>query len=216
MGRAKSKKERDAELAAAHAAKKRERMEKFDGKNLYVKNLSPDVDEDELRKIFDPHGDITSCVVMKGPDGVSRGFGFVCFDSPEQATRAVTEMKNKMIRGKPLYVALAQDGTERRKQLEKRYAMGPGPGGGFGGMGPGAMGGIGMGGEFDGFFLSPSLSFFLSFSLFLPLFLSFSLSFFWHSSYRSPASVHPPPFFPHTLSLSLPFLCAQLPRIHSL
>jgi polyadenylate-binding protein len=42
----------------------------------------------------------------------------VCFSNPDEATKAVTEMNQKMIEGKPLYVALAQRKDVRKNQLE--------------------------------------------------------------------------------------------------
>ncbi|KAF2471844.1 polyadenylate binding protein [Lindgomyces ingoldianus] len=175
VGRAQKKHEREEELRKQYEAARLEKQSKYQGVNLYIKNLDDDVDDEKLRDLFAPFGTITSAKVMRdampadrsdtpsdeqkeetkdedkkeGEDkdgvkessgdekkeekkdkdkvtikgekkilGKSKGFGFVCFSNPDEATKAVTEMNQKMINGKPLYVALAQRKDVRKNQLE--------------------------------------------------------------------------------------------------
>jgi len=123
VGRFQKKAERQSELKAKFEAMKMERLNKYQGVNLYVKNLEDTVDDQKLRGEFAPFGTITSSSIMRDDKGGSKGFGFVCFSTPEEATRAVTEMNGKMIGSKPLYVALAQRKDVRKAQLEAQHAQ---------------------------------------------------------------------------------------------
>jgi polyadenylate-binding protein len=170
VGRAQKKHEREEELRKQYEQARMEKASKYQGVNLYIKNLSDDIDDEKLRDIFGAYGTITSAKVMRdtldlpvspsedkdkenkkedsGDEvrvkkeedesettedvkeikkdgktiqrtfGKSKGFGFVCFSNPDEASKAVSEMNQKMINGKPLYVALAQRKDVRKNQLE--------------------------------------------------------------------------------------------------
>jgi len=165
VGRAQKKHEREEELRKSYEAARLEKANKYQGVNLYIKNLEDDVDDDKLRQMFSEFGPITSAKVMRdsytegdekeekedkdkenekeegaekaeeGEEesadkekksekktdkklGKSKGFGFVCFSNPDDATKAVAEMNQRMVGGKPLYVALAQRKDVRKSQLE--------------------------------------------------------------------------------------------------
>lgn len=123
VSRAQKKAEREEELRKSYEQAKMEKMSKYQGVNLYIKNLDDEIDDDRLRAEFEPYGAITSAKVMRDEKGSSKGFGFVCFSSPDEATKAVAEMNNKMIGAKPLYVSLAQRREVRRQQLESQIAQ---------------------------------------------------------------------------------------------
>jgi len=163
VGRAQKKHEREEELRRSYEAARLEKANKYQGVNLYIKNLDDDVDDEKLRQMFQDFGPITSSKVMRdsltdsddeskdskdkenkkegeeevkevkekeeGAEkktekkgdrklGKSKGFGFVCFSNPDDATKAVAEMNQRMINSKPLYVALAQRKDVRKSQLE--------------------------------------------------------------------------------------------------
>ncbi|KAK4701975.1 polyadenylate-binding protein, partial [Phenoliferia sp. Uapishka_3] len=121
--RAQRKGEREEELKKSYEQKKYETTLKYQGVNLYVKNLDDDVTEEKLQAEFEPFGQITSCKIMMDEKNVSKGFGFVCFSAPDEATKAVTELNGKMIGTKPLYVSLAQRKDVRKQQLEAQVAQ---------------------------------------------------------------------------------------------
>jgi len=144
VGRAQKKAERQQELKKKFEQLKLERLNRYQGVNLYVKNLDDTIDDERLRKEFAPYGTITSAKVMN-EEGRSKGFGFVCFSSPEEATKAVTEMNGRIIVAKPLYVALAQRKEDRKAHLASQYIQR------MAGMRMQQMGGMqqmGMGGYF--------------------------------------------------------------------
>lgn len=123
VGRAQKKSEREKELKEMFLKIQRERMSKYQGVNLYVKNLDDSIDDEKLRQEFSTAGTITSAKIMSDDKKSSKGFGFVCFSTPEEATKAVTELNGKIINGKPIYVALAQRKDQRRAQLEAQFAQ---------------------------------------------------------------------------------------------
>jgi len=124
VDRFQKKQERQALLSKIYEDRKRERTEKFKNMNLYVKNLDDDVDDSKLRELFSPFGETTSIVVMKDQKGASRGFGFVCFSNPDDASKALTELNGKVVGSKPLYVNRAQRKEERKTQLEVAFLSG--------------------------------------------------------------------------------------------
>lgn len=70
-GRAQKKSEREALLRKKLEDSKAERIAKYQGMNLYVKNVHDEMTDDELREMFNAAGTITSCKVRAGVQGCS-------------------------------------------------------------------------------------------------------------------------------------------------
>ena len=64
VGRAQKKAERQAELKKKFEALKMERLNRYTGVNLFVKNLDDTIDDDKLRQEFAPFGTVTSAKVI--------------------------------------------------------------------------------------------------------------------------------------------------------
>ncbi|URE32112.1 Poly-adenylate binding protein, unique domain [Musa troglodytarum] len=123
VARAQKKAERMQVLRRLYEEKRNEQIRKYMASNVYVKNIDDAVDNNALRERFSEFGNITSAKVMLDEKGRSKGFGFVCYSTPEEATRAVNSLRGSMFYGKPLYVAIAQRKEERQAQLQMMYAQ---------------------------------------------------------------------------------------------
>lgn len=123
VGKAQKKSERELELKGRFEQSMKETVDKYQGLNLYVKNLDDSINDEKLQDLFAEFGTITSCKVMRDPNGISRGSGFVAFSTSEEASRALDAMNGKMVVSKPLYVALAQRKEERRARLQAQFSQ---------------------------------------------------------------------------------------------
>jgi len=109
VGRFVPRKEREVELG--------EKARRFT--NVYIKNISDEYDEIKLTDLFEKYGKISSVKVMKAEDGKTKGFGFVSFETPEEAQTAVDDLNGKDMDGKTVYCGRAQKKAERQAELKK-------------------------------------------------------------------------------------------------
>ncbi len=81
-------------------------------KKLYVGNLPYSVDEGQLNEIFSEEGSILSAKLIVDRDsGRSKGFGFVEFESVEDAERAIENLNGSEVSGRTITVNIAKEKT---------------------------------------------------------------------------------------------------------
>ncbi len=69
--------------------------------NIYVGNLSRDLNEGELREAFAAFGDVASASIIKDKfSGETRGFGFVEMPNKEEADKAIAALNGKDLKGR--------------------------------------------------------------------------------------------------------------------
>ena len=73
---AQKKAERSNELKMRFEIQKQERINRYQGVNLFIKNLEDTIDDERLRKEFTPYGTITSAKVMRDEKNDSKGIMF--------------------------------------------------------------------------------------------------------------------------------------------
>ncbi len=100
--------------------------------NIYVGNLPFSTTEDDLRGLFEPHGQVQrASVVIDRETGRSRGFGFVEMANDNEAQAAIAALNGQDMNGRALVVNVAKP----REQSGGGGRGGGGYGGGRGGGG---------------------------------------------------------------------------------
>jgi RNA recognition motif-containing protein len=91
--------------------------------NIYVSNLSFNVQDEDLREFFTPYGEVTSAKVITDREtGRSRGFGFVEMSDDAASKKAIAELNDATVDGRTIKV------TEAKPKEDKPRGGG---GGGF-------------------------------------------------------------------------------------
>merc|ERR1711881_593732 len=93
--------------------------------NVYIKNFSDKLDEEALKVMFENHGVVKSVAIMKDQNGQSKGFGFVAYESHEEAQKAVEALNGTELEGgqDTLYVGRAQKKQERQAELRSQFEL---------------------------------------------------------------------------------------------
>jgi len=82
--------------------------------NIYVSNLSFNIQDEDLRGFFTPYGEVTSAkVIMDKFTGKSKGFGFVEMSDNDAAQKAISELDNGTVDGRNIKVMEARPREER-------------------------------------------------------------------------------------------------------
>ena len=81
---------------------------------MYVSNLGFQTSENDLRKLFEPFGKVTSAKVITDREtGNSRGFGFVEMESSKEANEAMSKLNGQEVEGRSISVTVAREKENR-------------------------------------------------------------------------------------------------------
>jgi RNA recognition motif-containing protein len=91
---------------------------------LYIGNLSTEITENELRKIFEKFGKVNEVNVIVDSFSKNRlGFGFIDMPGVNQAQEAIDALNYTKINGRTVMVCMTKARKERRKNtVEKELA----------------------------------------------------------------------------------------------
>lgn len=121
------------------------------GGNLYVRNLPVDMNQDQVQEIFAPFGTVVQCRVLTDQSsGMSKGIGFVLFETRNQAQEAIDSLNGHALEGynEALSVQFAEDNKGKARPpavIISSRGRGAYPTGGRGGFGAVSRGGGGFG-----------------------------------------------------------------------
>lgn len=82
--------------------------------NIYVGNLSSQVNDDDLKSLFSEHGNVSSAKVIRDNySQESRGFGFVEMTTQSEAQKALDTLNSFELKGNKIVVNEARKKRDR-------------------------------------------------------------------------------------------------------
>ena len=82
--------------------------------NIYVSNLSFNVQDEDLREFFAPYGEVSSAKIINDKEtGRSRGFGFVEMSDDNASKKAIAELNESVVDGRTIKVTEARPKEDR-------------------------------------------------------------------------------------------------------
>ncbi|TKS70395.1 CUGBP Elav-like family member 1 [Collichthys lucidus] len=100
-----------------------EKNNAVEDRKLFIGMVSKKCNENDIRLMFSPYGQIEECRILRGPDGLSRGCAFVTFTARQMAQSAIKSMhQSQTMEGcsSPIVVKFAD--TQKDKE-QKRMAQ---------------------------------------------------------------------------------------------
>ena len=83
--------------------------------NIYVSNLSFNVQDEDLREFFTPYGEVTSAKIINDREsGRSRGFGFVEMSDDAASKKAIAALDQATVEGRTIKVMEAKPKEPRQ------------------------------------------------------------------------------------------------------
>lgn len=93
--------------------------------NIYVSNLGFNINDDELKKLFSQHGEVSSAkVIIDNFSGQSRGFAFVEMPDDSQGQLAIEKLNNSDVQNRTISVQVARPKEERKGSYPARNSGG--------------------------------------------------------------------------------------------
>ncbi len=73
--------------------------------NIYVGNLDFKVNEDDLQKVFEEYGTVSSAkIIIDKFSGRSKGYGFIEMDSDSEANEAIKDLNGSVMENREIVV----------------------------------------------------------------------------------------------------------------